>query len=222
MPQLHDVNLSRRCFAVNRCARQILPGGGAAPGRARVAARSGKGRAGTASSLAAARFRRIRKPRSKARKATPGTPGPAPLSRGAATWRSPRRRQRPAGASVPPADGEGFLTALYAARRYVWNAPGVRRVLLRTAPFIPGAAAVWSLLPLVAGDSLGLGSGGYGPLLAAVGYGAVGGAFLLPGTTPEATHAFDAAAVAGRGRRPPAPPPPAPDASPASGAGQDG
>ncbi|MFD8811713.1 hypothetical protein ACFV23_09560 [Streptomyces sp. NPDC059627] len=46
--------------------------------------------------------------------------------------------------------------------------------------------------------------------------------FLLPGTTPEATHAFDAAVTAGKGRRPPAPPPPAPDVSPASGAGQDG
>ncbi|MFF7468824.1 hypothetical protein [Streptomyces sp. NPDC008092] len=46
--------------------------------------------------------------------------------------------------------------------------------------------------------------------------------FLLPGTAPEATHAFDAAAVAGGGPRPPAPPPPAADASPVSGAGQDG
>ncbi|MFD4507969.1 hypothetical protein [Streptomyces sp. NPDC058457] len=47
--------------------------------------------------------------------------------------------------------------------------------------------------------------------------------FLLPGTTPEATHAFDAAAVAaGKGHIPPAPPPPAPEVSPASGAGQDG
>jgi predicted MFS family arabinose efflux permease len=88
--------------------------------------------------------------------------------------------KRPPAKPVPAAERERFLTALYAARRYVWNAPGVRRVLLRTALFIPGAAAVWSLLPLVAGDSLGLGSGGYGLLLAAVGVGAVSGAFLLP------------------------------------------
>ncbi|MFF4309372.1 hypothetical protein [Streptomyces sp. NPDC001507] len=45
--------------------------------------------------------------------------------------------------------------------------------------------------------------------------------YLLPGTTPEATHAFDAAVAAGKGHRVPAPPP-APDVSPASGAGQDG
>ncbi|MEU2777346.1 MFS transporter, partial [Streptomyces sp. NPDC007162] len=88
--------------------------------------------------------------------------------------------KRPAVPPVPAARRESFVTALYAARRYVWNAPGVRRVLLRTALFIPGAAAVWSLLPLVAGDSLHLGSGGYGLLLAAVGIGAVSGAFLLP------------------------------------------
>ncbi|MGY4922156.1 MFS transporter [Streptomyces sp. 900105755] len=45
--------------------------------------------------------------------------------------------------------------------------------------------------------------------------------YLLPGTTPEATHAFDAAVAAGKGHRVPAPPP-APDVSPASGAAQDG
>ncbi|MGH1551877.1 hypothetical protein ACRAWF_06170 [Streptomyces sp. L7] len=29
--------------------------------------------------------------------------------------------------------------------------------MLRTALFIPGAAALWSLLPLIAADSLGMG-----------------------------------------------------------------
>ncbi|MEU9407636.1 MFS transporter [Streptomyces sp. NPDC048281] len=88
--------------------------------------------------------------------------------------------KRPPAPPVPAAQRERFLTALYAARRYVRNAPGIRRILLRAALFIPGAAAVWSLLPLVAGESLGLGSGGYGLLLGAVGIGAVSGAFLLP------------------------------------------
>ncbi|MCX4460722.1 MFS transporter [Streptomyces sp. NBC_01728] len=88
-------------------------------------------------------------------------------------WQRPRT-------TVPVAERERLLTALYAGRRYVWNAPGIRRVLLRTILFIPGAAALWSLLPLIAADSLGLGSGGYGLLLAAVGVGAVAGAFALP------------------------------------------
>ncbi|MEU1090787.1 MFS transporter [Streptomyces sp. NPDC005892] len=88
-------------------------------------------------------------------------------------WRRPLT-PRPLGRS------EGLLAAVQAGRRYVWHAPGVRRVLLRTALFIPGGAALWSLLPLVASRSLGLGSGGYGFLLGAVGVGAVGGAFALP------------------------------------------
>ncbi|WP_229908742.1 MFS transporter [Streptomyces griseosporeus] len=80
----------------------------------------------------------------------------------------------------PVAPDEGLLAAVQAGRRYVWHAPGVRRVLLRTALFVPGGAALWSLLPLVASRSLGLGSGGYGLLLGVVGVGAVGGAFALP------------------------------------------
>ncbi|MGW1259353.1 MFS transporter [Streptomyces sp. NPDC002513] len=75
---------------------------------------------------------------------------------------------------------ERMLPALYAGRRYVWNAPGVRRVLLRTLLFIPGGAALWALLPVSASSSLGLGPSGYGLLLGAVGLGAVGGAFALP------------------------------------------
>ncbi|MGX1225450.1 MFS transporter [Streptomyces ambofaciens] len=88
-------------------------------------------------------------------------------------WRAPAARQ-----SITP--GEGLLAAVQAGRRYVWHAPGVRRVLLRTALFIPGATALWSLLPLVASRSLGLGSDGYGLLLGVMGVGAVGGAFALP------------------------------------------
>ncbi|MBC2905775.1 MFS transporter [Streptomyces cupreus] len=88
-------------------------------------------------------------------------------------WRRPR-------AAIPAAGHEGLMAALHAGRRYVWNAPGVRRVLLRTLLFIPGGAALWALLPLTASRTLALGSGGYGLLLAAVGAGAVAGAFALP------------------------------------------
>ncbi|MEU6389375.1 MFS transporter [Streptomyces sp. NPDC046939] len=83
-------------------------------------------------------------------------------------------------AQAPAAHREGLLAAAQAGRRYVWHAPGIRRILLRTALFIPGGAALWSLLPLVASRSLLLGSGGYGLLLGVVGVGAVGGAFALP------------------------------------------
>ncbi|MER5351012.1 MFS transporter [Kitasatospora sp. NPDC002551] len=90
------------------------------------------------------------------------------------------RWHRSAPQDGPAGGDEGLLAAVQAGRRYIRHAPGVRRVLLRTALFVPGAGALWALLPLVASRSLGLGSGGYGLLLAAVGVGAVGGAFALP------------------------------------------
>jgi MFS family permease len=75
---------------------------------------------------------------------------------------------------------ERFLPALRAGARYVRHSRVVRRQLLRAALFVVPASAVWALLPLVAKGQLGLGSGGYGVLLAALGVGAVGGAVLLP------------------------------------------
>jgi predicted MFS family arabinose efflux permease len=74
---------------------------------------------------------------------------------------------------------EQALAALRAGGRYVRRAPRVRRILLRTGLFIPGAAALWALLPVTAHQFLGLGSGGYGLLLGAVGVGAVSGAAVL-------------------------------------------
>jgi MFS family permease len=83
----------------------------------------------------------------------------------------------------PDDDGdapERFTAALRAGGRYVRHSPIVRRILLRASLFVVPATALWALLPLVASDLLGLGAGGYGVLLAALGVGAVGGAFLLP------------------------------------------
>ncbi|MFE7412992.1 MFS transporter [Streptomyces laurentii] len=102
---------------------------------------------------------------------------------------------------APAAGGERLREALRTGRRYVRNAPGVRRVLLRTVLFVPGGAALWALLPLVASRSLGLGPGGYGLLLGAVGVGAVGGAFVLPAVRrllgPNGTLAAGALVYAG-------------------------
>lgn len=80
---------------------------------------------------------------------------------------------------------ERMLPALRAGNRYVRNAPRVRRVLARTLLFVPAGTALWALLPVIAERRFGLGAGGYGLLLGAVGVGAVLGAFLLPrGTQP--------------------------------------
>jgi predicted MFS family arabinose efflux permease len=75
---------------------------------------------------------------------------------------------------------ERFVPALRAGARYVRHSGVVRRLLLRSAMFVLPGTALWALLPLVATRRLGLGSGGYGLLLAALGIGAVGGAVVLP------------------------------------------
>lgn len=85
----------------------------------------------------------------------------------------------------PPAEDragapERFGAAVRAGGRYVRHSPVVRRILLRAAFFLVPGSALWALLPLVASRRLGLGPGGYGVLLGAVGIGAVAGALLLP------------------------------------------
>jgi MFS family permease len=89
-----------------------------------------------------------------------------------AMWRSPDRDD-----PMPP---ERLVEALRAGGRYVRHALIVRRLLYRAVLFIPAASAVWALLPVIAADNLGLGSGGYGLLLGMVGAGAVAGAVVIP------------------------------------------
>jgi MFS family permease len=79
-----------------------------------------------------------------------------------------------------PQSPERFLPGLRAGGRYVRNAPVVQRILLRAALFLVPGSSLWALLPLIATHRLGLGSGGYGVLLGALGVGAVAGAFVLP------------------------------------------
>jgi MFS family permease len=64
---------------------------------------------------------------------------------------------------------ERFIPGLRAGGRYVRSAPVVQRILLRAALFLVPASALWALLPLIATRRLGLGSGGYGLLLGALG-----------------------------------------------------
>ena len=79
--------------------------------------------------------------------------------------------------ALPP---EHVTAAIWSGIRYVRNAPGIRAVLIRASVFIFFASALWALLPLLARDQLGLGSGGYGFLLGCVGVGSVLGATVLP------------------------------------------
>ncbi|MFE9421460.1 MFS transporter [Kitasatospora sp. NPDC006697] len=93
-----------------------------------------------------------------------------------ATWRPGGPARAPGSAQ----EREHLIAALKAGDRYVRNAPRIRRILLRSVLFVPGASALWALLPVAAHQSLGLGAAGYGLLLGAVGLGAVAGAAALP------------------------------------------
>jgi MFS family permease len=75
---------------------------------------------------------------------------------------------------------EHVRSALRAGVRFVRSSPRMRTVLFRSFAFVIFATAVWALLPVVARNRLGLGSGGYGLLLGAIGLGAVLGAWTLP------------------------------------------
>jgi MFS family permease len=75
---------------------------------------------------------------------------------------------------------ERFLSALLAGQRFVRHSPIAHRIMVRAALFVVPASALWALLPLIASDRLRTDASGYGVLLAAVGLGAVAGAFVLP------------------------------------------
>jgi MFS family permease len=88
------------------------------------------------------------------------------------------RWHRPTDESVLPP--EHITAAIWSGVRYVRNAPGIRTVLVRASVFMFFSSALWALLPLLAREQLGLGSGGYGLLLGCVGVGSVAGATVLP------------------------------------------
>ncbi len=75
---------------------------------------------------------------------------------------------------------ERMIPALGAGVRYTRFGRIVRRILLRVALFAIPGSALWALLPSVAADRLGLGSSGYGILLAALGVGALVAVVVLP------------------------------------------
>ncbi|MCS5732785.1 MFS transporter [Herbiconiux daphne] len=108
-------------------------------------------------------------------------------------WRSYRpRRSRP----------ETFIDATLAGLRYVRHSVIIRSMYLRLGLFLIPASGIWSLLPVVASTSLGLGSAGYGVLLAALGGGSILGALLLPAASArlkQNTVILISAAVFGAG-----------------------
>lgn len=88
--------------------------------------------------------------------------------------------RRPPQARPNETEREHTVAAVRAGVRYLRNAPGIRRILLRALLFVPAASALWALLPTVSAQVLHLDSGGYGLMLGALGLGAVAGALGLP------------------------------------------
>jgi hypothetical protein len=68
---------------------------------------------------------------------------------------------------------EHAFAAVRAGGRFVFSTPTLLSLIVRAIAFIFPAGAIWALLPLVARGRLGLGSAGYGLLLACVGIGAL-------------------------------------------------
>lgn len=89
-----------------------------------------------------------------------------------------RWRRPPEVVSALPA--ERFLGAMSAGLRYVRHSPEVLAVTVRGSAFVICSSSLWALLPVVARVDLEQGPAGYGLLLAALGIGAVAGAFALP------------------------------------------
>ncbi len=87
-------------------------------------------------------------------------------------WRPPPRATR-----LPP---EHLVRAVIVGLRYARHDRPLQIVLARSALFMTCASAGWALLPLVIRLELGRSAADYGVALAAVGTGAVVGAFLLP------------------------------------------
>jgi MFS family permease len=90
--------------------------------------------------------------------------------------------------------------ATRAGGRYVGHSPVLLALIARGVVFVFFAGSVWALLPLVARYRLGLGSAGYGLLLACVGLGALAAATFGPGLkrrlTPRTIYALACLIVA--------------------------
>jgi MFS family permease len=95
---------------------------------------------------------------------------------------------------------EHVIAAVRAGGRYVGNSPALLALMARAVAFIFPAGAIWALLPLLARHRLGLGSAGYGLLLACVGVGALAAATFGPAVrrrfSPRTVYALACVIVA--------------------------
>lgn len=87
-----------------------------------------------------------------------------------------RWRSTLASGRYPP---EHLLGAIRAGFRYVHSSAELHSLMVRAIAFFLSASALWSLLPLIGRQQLGLGPAGYGLMITSIGAGAIGGALLM-------------------------------------------
>jgi predicted MFS family arabinose efflux permease len=92
-----------------------------------------------------------------------------------ALWRWSRPRL-----SVAAAPPEKITGAIKAGLRYVRHTGALRSILIRTVGFAASSAALWSLVPLLARQHLGVSAEQYGWLVGFFGIGTLAGAVILP------------------------------------------
>lgn len=100
-----------------------------------------------------------------------------------ATWKRPAVLQKPA----------GILKSLKEGLDFAMFSPVMRAPLLRVSVFAFAASAVWSVLPLLARESLKSGAMGYGCLLGSFGLGSI----VIGGLVPGLRHRFHPDRIAG-------------------------
>jgi MFS family permease len=88
-----------------------------------------------------------------------------------------RRRRGPA-SRLPK---EHLVPAMRAGMRFVAATPAMHAAIVRACTFFFFTAAVFSLMPLLVREQLGLGPEAFGLMLGAIGAGAVAAGFALPG-----------------------------------------
>ncbi len=87
-------------------------------------------------------------------------------------------KRKPTTSKLPT---ERLFQSIVKGLRYVQHSRVMRVTLVHALAFFPFSSAMFALMPLVARQHLGLGSGGYGIMLGFLGLGAVMGAIVLPG-----------------------------------------
>jgi MFS family permease len=88
------------------------------------------------------------------------------------------RREAPRGLSRAPR--EHLLPAMRSGLRFVSAAPAMHAAIVRACTFFFFSAPIFSLMPLLVRDQLGLGPEAFGLMLGAIGTGAVAAGFALP------------------------------------------